>query len=210
MRGLINRVGAIMLTVALAIIGYQNLRLAIVLLMVGAFVWLLTHERIWSSLQRGMHTTRAMIIAVILAVTVSAAGAMLLYRYFLLVPCPLTRVPVWGNSPAGCYSTVVTSDLESYKDKYRVGLVCGFLDARVDMKEDTKIIVSSLFSINENGVTIMAPWTGELAERAKTPGLQVWNQPFIIPKDINLSKITRLSDIEQLGGQLLGPLPPKL
>lgn len=211
MRSVLHWIAGIAVTGGLAIVGWQNPKLGVALIVAGALIWLLTHERILSVLQRGSYTMRALVVAVTITAVSNAVGSALIVRYFLIPPCPIVRSSAWGATADGCYSVIVTSDLDSYAKKYRIGIVCGFIDPRIDQMEDTDITVSEPFTISQPSVAMMATWKKpELVTRSRVPGEHVWQTAFILPKEIEMSKITKKADIEKLGGEVLGPLPPTI
>jgi len=135
----------------------------------------------------------------------------------------------YGADGNNCVATFDTSRLTDYRDKYRIALVCGISDPTIDRFDDQRIAVSSPFTINPSGVSIVVPY-GRMAEAIQvviqaqqqnppqkssqptTPvgaassvsgTLSIWHTPILVPKDADLSEIKRLSDVPKHGGKIL-------
>jgi hypothetical protein len=100
---------------------------------------------------------------------------------------------------------VDTSQIADRSDKYDVVLACGIIDPTVDQLEDKRIILSSPFNIAAGPQAISAPSTDEFTKFATTLDngpISFWQRVFIVPKDLDLTKVHRLSDVPKLGGRL--------
>jgi hypothetical protein len=115
------------------------------------------------------------------------------------------RMMVWGIANRHCNVIVDTSEIADRSDKYDVILACGVVDSTVDQLEDKRIILSSPFNIAAAPQAISAPSTDEFTNFVASLNIgqiSFWQKVFIVPKDLDLSKIHRLSDVPRLGGKL--------
>jgi hypothetical protein len=134
----------------------------------------------------------------------------------------LPRVITSWGSP--CNAVIDTSNLKTFQDNYKIGLICIIPDPTRDPLTDDRVLVSGLFEISRASVTISAPPTPsfiqEVLSATGTPPNSVpingqfqLNSPlnesyvaFIVPKDITVDKIKSLNDVRALNGKLLDPL----
>ena len=110
----------------------------------------------------------------------------------------------WGGSPP-CNALIDTSRLLSFRDDYKVGLICIVGDPQTDIMANKHILISNLFHITPAGVQIMVP--------GNIPGLENITGPtpisfvaFIVPNNIEREKIATMGDVSTLGGKLLDPI----
>ena len=119
----------------------------------------------------------------------------------------------WGGDWAtqSCTAQVDTSRLIGFKNGYRVILVCGASDPKIDSQEDSRIAISRSFHITGSPVNIVAPF-GNLTEVAKDipPAPQgqqaffmLWHAVALVPKETDPSTIKRVSDIYRQGGRMV-------
>ncbi len=127
-------------------------------------------------------------------------GVMVTIRATGSVPDIITT---WGKYDQGCEVTLATSRLQSFRDRYRIGFICGVEDIRIDKFEDDAVTVSGLFTIAPRTVQIRAPYKPGTKETHIIPGTRVWYEGFIVPKDVSKDKITSLADIGRLGGKII-------
>jgi hypothetical protein len=114
----------------------------------------------------------------------------------------------YGRGDSGCQSTVDTSRLTNFKNEFHLVVACGISNPAVDQLEETGISISAPFNINPGGVAILTPYSPAMAAELKTIVPQqtgVWFQAILVPKDIDLSKISHLSEIQKQGGKIIAP-----
>jgi len=112
----------------------------------------------------------------------------------------------WGHDAMYCSGTIDTSRLLSFKDKYKVGLVCGIDDPTSERLDDNRITISKPFEIVEGGVVIHAPYrpvTLELMQKYQSRPFFLWFEVILIPINIPTDKILTLSDVQTMGGKIL-------
>jgi hypothetical protein len=101
-----------------------------------------------------------------------------------------------------------TSHLMSFRDSYKLGLVCIVPDPSADPLTDNHILVSNPFEIVPGGVAIVANYSPSGFDLSKvSPGMQI-NLGFLavlIPRDMPKEKITSLADLMRAGGKILDP-----
>ncbi len=110
----------------------------------------------------------------------------------------------WGPTPTGCNATIDTSKLQSFRDNYKIALVCGLIDPAADIMEDTRITVSPLFTILPVPVAIQVQHRADMVEYMATPNRQMWFFfAVLLPEGTQTSQITRLSDVKRHNGKIL-------
>jgi hypothetical protein len=110
----------------------------------------------------------------------------------------------WSLQDGKCSVAVDTTKLESFRKNYKLAVVCGVSDPLKDKMDDEAISVSAPFTIVPGGVAIIVPTRPAMAEVLKhTMPAQVWFDPIILPNDISVEKVTKLSDVTKLGGKIL-------
>jgi hypothetical protein len=119
----------------------------------------------------------------------------------------------WGADSGSrvCSVTIDTSRLVGLKDKYRVIGICGMIDASTDPQDDDRIAVSKPFNITGQPLAINVPY-GDLLLTATnaTPSnftVGLWHTVALIPKDVNVSEIKHVSDVEKRNGRVIA-YPP--
>jgi len=101
---------------------------------------------------------------------------------------------------------VDTSKLIGFKGKFHVFLACQIIDPTIDTLEDTRIVLSSPFNIDGGGVQIVVPYPQESSIRTVAKlGTATKLTVVLLPKDQDVSKIKRLSDVPKEGGILVIP-----
>lgn len=114
-----------------------------------------------------------------------------------------------GDYPnQSCNAVVDTSRLIGFKNGYRMVLICGASDPKVDPQEDDRISVSAAFHITGAPVGMVAPF-GNLVSAFKGvvpntgQGFNLWHSIALIPKDSDPGSIKRVSDVTRQGGRLV-------
>ena len=114
----------------------------------------------------------------------------------------------WGGDPVNktCNANFDTSRLVAMREKYHVILVCGMVDSTTDPEEDTRISISRPFSITGQPLGIVVPY-GALRSATDTipqnQSFALWHSAALFPKDIEVSELKRVSDIEKRGGRMI-------
>jgi heme/copper-type cytochrome/quinol oxidase subunit 4 len=123
---------------------------------------------------------------------------------------PVNAITMWGNNADGCYIVIDGSVIQQFSSKYYVVMSCGVSNPTTDFLQDTVIATSSTFTIGKSPIAIEAKFTPQLLEEVKayasltppqSPGM--WRQAFLIPKNTDLSRIKRMSDVREFGGKLI-------
>src|SRR5271157_1580097 len=133
------------------------------------------------------------------------AGALITVRSIGSTPVVLGA---WGGDANAktCSAMIDTSRLVGLKDKDRVILLCGVADATRDSIEDDRIAVSQPFTITGQTTTIVAPYGAmevALASIPQNQGFGLWHSAAVIPKDVNVAEIKRVSDVAKRGGKVI-------
>jgi hypothetical protein len=68
----------------------------------------------------------------------------------------------YGVEAPNCGANVTTTRLRSFRDEYRIGLVCGFGDPSRDQLDDDRVTVSNLFHISQGSFSIIAPYSDRM------------------------------------------------
>jgi len=110
----------------------------------------------------------------------------------------------WSGFDKGCSAAIDTSGFVKLQDKYRLFLVCRIADPRVEEMEDTRIAVSTPRRITGDIVQIFVEYkpSDPIVPLAQ-PGTQTLQSVVVLPKERDGSEIKRLSDVANLGGQIL-------
>jgi hypothetical protein len=119
-----------------------------------------------------------------------------------------TVIVGWGGDATSCNSVVDMSKLQSFRDKYKLYLICGFTDPTIDMLEDQRILISNPFDIRPGGVQIVANYSKHMDELKQIPAgttLAEWHHAVLVPNEISRDKISTLADVVALGGKILTP-----
>jgi len=112
----------------------------------------------------------------------------------------------WGGNTAQCNAVVDTTRLQTFKDTYKLVLICGVENPTMDKMEDERILISNPFDIRPGGVAIVANYSHKLDELKAIQGtVQVWEMIAMMPPGVSREKISKLSDIEKLNGKILAP-----
>jgi hypothetical protein len=142
---------------------------------------------------------------------ISAATLAFLYGVLLTVyatgsvPNVITS---YGRAENGCQATVDTTRLMSFKNEYNLVIACGIANPAVDQLEETGISISGPFNINQGGAAILTPYSPAMETELKARGVTptaVWFHAILVPKGTDLSKISRLSELQKQGGKIIAP-----
>lgn len=146
------------------------------------------------------------------------AGALITVHAIGSTPTVLNQ---WGGDPVAktCNAIVDTSRLVGYKDRDRIILLCGVSDPTQDPIEDQRIAVSQPFTITGQATIIVAPYgamesavdqaaatakaTGQVPPPNQNLGFNLWHSVALVPRDLNVSEIKRVSDVAKRGGKIL-------
>jgi hypothetical protein len=112
----------------------------------------------------------------------------------------------WGGNATECSGMIDMSKLQSFRDGYKLFLICGVQNPEIDMMEDEKILISNPFDIRPGGVSIVANYSKHMDELKNIPVGTViaeWHMPVLVPSGISRDKISKLSDVITLGGKIL-------
>ncbi|HEY8096453.1 MAG TPA: hypothetical protein VIE65_10235 [Methylobacter sp.] len=105
----------------------------------------------------------------------------------------------------GFQSILDTTRLESFKERYKIGLVCFIQDPVVDIISD-KNVVSNLYTIIPGKQIVVATSEIKVPEFLKdSPQRQIGFLAFLVPNEISVEKIKTLQDITDLRGKILDP-----
>jgi hypothetical protein len=109
----------------------------------------------------------------------------------------------WGPAPGGCTAAVQMNKLTTFRDTYKVALVCGIIDRARDMMEDDRVTISSLFTIVPGAIQIQAQHKADLVAFFSAPNQQMWFEAILLPEGTDIARITRLSDVKKYKGKIL-------
>lgn len=128
----------------------------------------------------------------------------------------------WGSPMPFCTASINGATLMELRDKYAVAFVCGLPQDGVDKFEDKKVTVSPLYTIRAEAIPIRITYGPEMKQYAeedlkKTLELKgmsevpqgttvtnpQWYEVVVLPKQIDVSDIHRLSDVIRYGGKIL-------
>lgn len=133
-------------------------------------------------------------------------GTLITVRAIGTPPMMLTG---WGGDPnaRNCSATIDTSRLIGRKEKDRLILLCGVYDPTQDPMEDDRIAVSRPFTISGQPTTIVAAYGAMQAAVddliPRNQGFVLWHSVAVVPKDLNVSEIKRVSDVAKRGGKVI-------
>jgi len=110
----------------------------------------------------------------------------------------------WSGFDKGCSAAIDTSGFTKLQDKYRLLLICRIADPRVDEMEDTRLAISTPRRITGGILQIFVEYkpSDPIAPLAQ-PGTQTNITVVVLPKERDGSEIKRLTDVPNLGGQIL-------
>jgi hypothetical protein len=137
--------------------------------------------------------------------------------YFLKLREPerVLAIAAWGSQPDGCYTVVDDSGLKSFSGKYVLAMACGISSPMIDHMEDTNIAVSNAFTIAGGQTPMEAKYPQKLldtfkgmAEMKPPQPASIWREVFLVPKNFDLTRIRRMSDVRQIGGKLVRNCEP--
>jgi hypothetical protein len=115
----------------------------------------------------------------------------------------LSVLPGWGGDLTDCWGTVDTSRLVGFKNRYRIVLLCGITNSRVDPFEDDQIAISEPFTITGQQTTIETS-NGNLQKEVDKilpgTGSSLWHGIALLPSSVQISELKRPSDLERRGG----------
>lgn len=139
---------------------------------------------------------------------------------FMLVLCILSWIPYvlsknseltkqimmqqWGMMPGGqIYALVDTSSIVDLKKSHYLVLIARIVDPSVDESLDDRIEKSSPFEITGGAIELLFVASPSFMSRLSVPGL-VREYLVEIPKNVSPSRIATLSNLESMGGRILG------
>src|SRR6266478_1617589 len=89
-----------------------------------------------------------------------------------------------------CNAVIDTSRLVGFKGGYRVVLICGASDPKIDPQEDNRIAVSTPFHITGSPV-------------GQQTGFTLWHAVALLPKESDPASVKRVSDVYRQGGRMV-------
>ena len=183
------------------------------ILMVTAIVWVLGVRKSQvdqTKVHWGMVTSIGILAFMAGAlITVRAAGT-----------TPMVFAQWGGDAPTKtCNAVIDTSRLVGRKDKERIILLCGVADPSRDPIEDDRIAVSQPFTITGQATTILAHYgameralseaadaarnAGQIPGPNQSVGFILWHSVAVIPIEVNVTEIKRVSDVAKRGGKIV-------
>jgi hypothetical protein len=145
---------------------------------------------------------------------VTAIGILAFMAGTLITVHAIGTTPVvlggWGGDATArnCAGIIDTSRLVGRKDKDRLVLICGVNDPTRDPIEDDRVAVSRPFTITGQVTNIVAPYGAMIAAVNELPqvqgtGFMLWHSVALVPKDVEVSEIKRISDVAKRGGKIV-------
>jgi hypothetical protein len=103
--------------------------------------------------------------------------------------------------------------LLSFSNDYKLVVACGFQDETIDELEDDRITFSNPFTISGYPIAITSHYSPKMKdleekiiqsnENNVPTRTLVWHKAILIPNEISMDKINRLSDVPKLRGKIL-------
>jgi hypothetical protein len=122
------------------------------------------------------------------------------------VPSVITS---WGGNANQCASIIDTSRLSTFRHGYKLVLICGISDPKIDLLNNDKIMISQPFEIAPGGVHIVTDTVRQQDKwkSVQQPGIsvQIWVIAVLFPSGISIDKINTLQDVINLGGKIIAP-----
>jgi hypothetical protein len=111
----------------------------------------------------------------------------------------------WGGP--NCQAVLDTVRLSSFRDKYKIGLICMVQDPTIDVMTDENILISNLYTIVPGMQQINVKGSIKIPDSlTPSPGMGVGYLAFVVPNEIVKEKLKTIDDINKLGGKILDPL----
>jgi uncharacterized membrane protein YhdT len=171
-----------------------------ILLVIGIAWYVISYVSGSTSIQTGASTWRLIASCSLVAFLF---GVIMTIRASGTVP---NIIAGWGGDINTCNALLDTSRLSSFREDYKLGLICGIQDPTIDMLEDKRIITSNLFTISPGGVSIVATNVRQPDQMRQLPQgatVSLWHAPVLIPNGISMDKIQTLGDEQKLGGKIV-------
>jgi len=166
------------------------------LLVLGSMVWFFSVYK----------KTRKKVISPALVIVVGVLAFMwgVLLTVYAVGSTPKVISHYGMGSKEGCTATFNTSRLTRFSKNYDIALVCGVKDSSRDKFADTRITISSPFSIQPTSFEISAEFGGEIMSYIKTLNkLSVWHVAVLLKKGTDIKVIHSLNDVAKYDGKIL-------
>jgi hypothetical protein len=199
-----NTAGKVIMSVALAIIGFQNLKLAIILLVVGGIIWSLSHDATRAMWANGTHVKKFVVSVSISVLVLGFTGGLLVGRFILAPVIKTDMITGWGGMPPTIeWLTADTTSIIEDKGKFKVLFICRASDASIDEMRDTILARSPEYEISATPITMQLSMDQAVMHRlVATDG---WMAYYLIeiPEKVVPEQIVTLLSLEALGGKIL-------
>jgi hypothetical protein len=122
------------------------------------------------------------------AVVIAASVMMFLFGVLIAVKSSgeIPSVFVgWGGVPGRCSAIIDTSRLLSFRDTYKLALVCGIQDPATDILEDNRITISNSFNIVPGGLSILATHELQPVDLSPNQPHALWHHVILIPNGVS-------------------------
>ncbi len=177
--------------------------------------------------QRRQRYTQALLIMVIIswATLATNLGYQAYIRFIYRQPKVFDSLFVlWGTDIGkSCSAVIDASKILEWQEKYRVALICGFIDPTVDRVKDSRITVTRAYTILNEQTPMSASYSKEMTDGianillsarvqapSPPPGIQAqlqiswvpWWDAVVLPKEVDPADIHTLSDVKDHGGEI--------
>jgi hypothetical protein len=154
----------------------------------------------------GSHRARRVGFPVVIAVIAWAAVAFDYYdRHSQPLPPRPEVIQLYGMSPSGFIAHVDTRPLLSHRHDSRLILIVRVIYTDVDRMTDTAIAMSAPYTItgDPTDLAVVVNMDTKLKLSSVLPN-SIEYDVALLPSTFSADKITMLSDIERLGGEIVG------
>jgi hypothetical protein len=162
-----------------------------------------------------------------MVMVILAAAAWVPYLLRLNSPSALAIRPIIRLVPAGpevCAADLDGGQLQRFREKYNVLLVCGIVDPTMDKMRDRRITISPPLTIRTGTISIAVPWDVRMAKAIKqvqedarkaappppkgtvsftVTQIGVWVDTVLLPKGVDPAEIHQLSDVLRHQGKII-------
>jgi hypothetical protein len=109
------------------------------------------------------------------------------------------------NTTTGCSAQIDGSRIVSFKNDYRVALVCSVTDPQKDPLSDERILMSNLFEIIPGIIPIGSVRSPSGNFTIQAPTLTISFFAVLVPRDAAWEKISTLGQLLKENGKILDP-----
>jgi hypothetical protein len=130
-------------------------------------------------------------------------GGLLVLNITSAVPRTITS---WSTDRrlGGCLAGLDVSNIQRFKNKYDVAVVCGIQSPNIDRMTDKGVSISLNFNIPPNSFEILAQFSNEMNKSILSGSVvTMWFMTILVPKGTDMSIIHNLMDVRKYNGKIL-------